>query len=191
MATAGTLAIDPKAGTHFTEKIFVTPHACDEATKDFGVERKLAPMFVMDNLRKAAYVSMVVNEDGRPSRLFAYRRMAIVVAPDTATVITVYPRHNANPAVLESVQKVLLRALKAAERKEKLAEKRITVEKAKLNVERAECDLRKAITQSLSVIDVMVAKINAIDSCVAALDRELLEVKREKTNLANSIVPFI
>ncbi len=51
------LVIDPKAGTHFNAlKIFVTPHACDEATKDFGVERTKAAAYVMTQLKKASYI---------------------------------------------------------------------------------------------------------------------------------------
>lgn len=186
-----TIALDPKAGTHFTGKIFVTPHACDEAAKDFGVDRAKAPIYVMDNLRKAAFISNIVNEDGRPGRLFGYKRMAFVVAPETDTVITVYPRHNVNQALSDSVKKLLTGALKSADRKEKVAEKRISIAKAQLNVERAECELRRAKSQSITVIDAMITRVNDIDAEIIALDRELLEIKREKTNLANSIVVFV
>lgn len=186
-----TTAIDPNAGTHFTGKIFVTPHALDEATKDFGVERAKAPMFVMDNLRKAAFISNIVNEDGRPARLFGYRRMAMVVAPESATVITVYPRHNSNPTLLESVQRVLVRALKAANRKERVAEKRITVAIAQLNVERAECELRKVRSNSISLIAALTERQTEIARTINEMERKLLEIKRETTNLANSVIVFV
>ncbi|GAA0840631.1 hypothetical protein GCM10008915_36580 [Bifidobacterium pullorum subsp. gallinarum] len=185
------IVIDPKAGTHFTGKIFVTPHALDEATKDFGIERSKAPVFVMDNLRKASFVSMIVNEDGRPARLFGYKRMAFVVAPETDTVITVYPRHSVNQTLSAAVLKLLQRTLKSAERKEKTADKRTAIAKAELNVERASCELRKARSNSLTIIDAMNTRINEIDAELTRLDRELLEIKREKTNLANSLVVFI
>ncbi|WP_337102384.1 hypothetical protein [Paenibacillus sp. YIM B09110] len=184
-------AIDPKAGTHFTGKIFVTPHALDEAVKDFGVERAKAPMYVMDHLRKAAFISNIVNEDGRPGRLFGYRRMAFVVAPESDTVITVYPRHNSNPTLMESVQRVLIRALKAATRKEHAAEKRIKVAIAQLNVESAECELRKVRSNSISLIASLTERQAEIGRSINEMERELLEIKRETTNLANSVIVFV
>lgn len=186
-----TTLIDPKAGAHFTGKIFVTPHACDEAAKDFGVDRSKAPMYVMDQLRRASFIADIVNEDGRPSRLFGYKRMAIVVAPDTATVITVYPRHQANSGVSETVQKALLRALKSANRKEKLAEKRINIAIAQLNVELANCELKKARSESLNVIGAMKQRQADVRRAISELERELLAIKREKTTLANDIVMYL
>lgn len=32
--------VDPKAGTHFTGKIFVSPHACDRAVEHFGIRAR-------------------------------------------------------------------------------------------------------------------------------------------------------
>ncbi|ANY67692.1 hypothetical protein BBD42_15375 [Paenibacillus sp. BIHB 4019] len=184
-------AIDPAAGTHFTGKIFVTPHALDEAVKDFGVERAKAPMYVMDNLRRAAFIAHIVNEDGRPSRLFGYRRMAFVVAPDTATVITVYPRHNVNPTLAESVQRVLIRSLKAAARKERAESKRTAVAIATLNVEYAECELRKVRSNSVKTIESMTVRQTEIKREINVMERDLLELRRENTNLANSIIVYL
>jgi hypothetical protein len=185
--------IDPLAGTHFPmpTKIFVTPHACIEATKDFGVDRAQSPMFVMDYLRKAAFIAHIVNEDGRPARLFGFKRMSIVVAPDAATVITVYPRTHAVDEVAAPVQRILVRALKAANRKEHAAERRINVSVAHLNVEKAACELRAARSNSVTVIAAMTDRVTEISGEIAQLQRELFEIKREKTALANSVVMYV
>jgi hypothetical protein len=186
-----TTLLDPQAGTHFTGKIFVTPHACDEAVKDFGCERSVAPMFVMDYLRKAAFIAHIVNEDGRPARLFGYKRMSIVVSPDAPTVITVYPRTHAVDELQAPVQRIIIRALKAANRKERTAERRINVDVAQLNVEKAACELRLARSNSVTVIAAMADRVTEINGEIAQLQRELFEIKREKTALANSVVMYV
>jgi hypothetical protein len=185
-------AIDKAAGTHFSaDKIFVTPHACDEAAKDFGVSRDRAPQFVMAQLRKATFIDNVIGDDGNPGRLFGYQRMAIVVAPDVPTVITVYPRHVPSSAIRDPIEKVLYRALTAAKRKEAREIKRINVEIAQLGIERAQCSLRKAKSSSRKVCAVMDVRIAEIDAALRNYAQELYEVRREKSNLAKGIVAYV
>jgi hypothetical protein len=186
-----TCAIDPKAGTHFTGKVSVTQHAIDRAVEHFRIDRSQANNFIIDNLRKAAFVDTVFEDDGRVTRMFGYKRMVFVLDVAEDVVITVFPQHQANASVLDPVQKVLIRALKAAQRKEKAEEKRITVAKAQLAIRRAECEIRKAKTESVKVRALMDAEIAEINAEIAKLDRELAEVKREKKNLCKSIVAYL
>lgn len=186
------VAIDPKAGTHFIGKIFVTPHALDRAVEHFGVERSKAPMYVMDMLRKASLVSAhVVDEDGRPARMFAYRRTVFIVALTEQTVMTLYPQHKAAEVLRNPIERIIQRAVSAAERKEKREMKRINVRKAELSVERAQLCLRQAKSESERVVAEMGARIGLIDSEMARLERELLEIQREKTNLMKSVVAYV
>lgn len=185
-------AIDPQAGTHFIGKIFVTPHALDRAVEYFGVERSKAPMYVMDMLRKATLISAhVVDEDGRPARMFAYRRTAFIVALAEQTVLTLYPQHLSAETLRSPIERIIQRAVSAAERKEKRELKRIAVRKAELSVDRAQLDLRRAKSESARVIAEMAAKIAGIDAEAARLERELLEIQREKTNLMKSVVAYV
>lgn len=184
--------IDPQAGTHFTGKIFVVPHALDRTVEHFGVERGLAPMWVMDRLRKAALIDAnAVAEDGKSFRLFAYRRIAFAVAQNEDTVITLYPQENADTSVVDGVQKVLARVLKAAQRKETRETKRLNICKAELTVERAECELRRLKTGSVNVVAAMDERIRDIDVELAHIRAEVYEVKREKTSLAKGICAYI
>jgi hypothetical protein len=184
--------VDPKAGTHFTGKIFVVPHACDRAVEYFGVDRARAPMHVMDLVRKSSLIDPdVIGEDGNNARLFAYKRTAFVVAKDSDTVITLYLQELAPMSVLDGVQKVLARALKAAQRKESREVKRLTVRKAELTVERAECELRRLKTGSITVEAVQSHRLSEIDAEINEIVREIFEVKREKSTLAKGICSFI
>lgn len=185
------ILLDPNAGGHFKANINVLPHACERAVEHFRVDRREASRFITENLRKSSFVSYITHEDGRLQRLFGFNRIAFVVDAADDTVITVYPQHQANAAVLEPVHKVLIRALKAADRKEKAEERRIKVEKAQLAIKRAECELRIARTSSRKVTVTMRAEIEDIDAKSAELGRQLTEIKREKKNLAKSIVAFI
>lgn len=185
-------AIDPKAGTHFIGKIFVTPHALDRATEHFGIDRSKAPMHVMDLLRKAALVSgHVIAEDGNPARMFAYKRVAFIVHLTESTVYTLYPQHMACETVRNPIERVIQRAIKAAERTEQREVKRITVRKAELAIERAGCEIRRAKSESVRVIADMTDKIAVIDVEMTRLDRELIGVRREKTNVMKSCVAYV
>lgn len=185
-------AIDPQAGTHFIGKIFVTPHALDRAVEHFGIDRSKAPMYVMDMLRKATLISAhVVDEDGKPARMFAYRRTAFIVALTEQTVLTLYPQHLGAETIRNPIERIIQRAVSAAERKEKRETKRINIRKAELSVERAQLELRRAKSESERVVTEMSAKIAGIDAEMARLDRELLVIQREKTNLMKSVVAYV
>lgn len=186
------MILDPLAGTHFTGKIFVKPHALDRATEHFGVERGQAPMWVMDRLRKAALVDPdVIAEDGNRGRLFAHKRIAFIVAPGEDTVITLYPQATAPAPIIDGVQKVLAAALKTAQRKEAREIKRLNVKKAELAVERAECELRRLKTNSLNVMTAMGERMCEIDVDYTLIDALIYEVKREKSTLAKGLCAFI
>ncbi|KAA8750184.1 hypothetical protein [Paenibacillus sp. UASWS1643] len=185
-------AIDPKAGTHFVGKIFVRPHACDRAVEHFGVERSKAPMYVMDLLRKSSLVSEhVVDEDGNPGRMFSYKRTVFIVHPTEDTVFTLYPQHKAHESVRNPIERIILRAMKAAERKEKREIKRINVRMAEITVERAQAELRRVKSESARIVAEMTARIAEIDSELKALEREILLVQREKTNVMKSVVAYV
>lgn len=184
--------IDPKAGTHFVGKIFVKPHACDRAVEHFGVERSRAPMYVMDILRKASLVSNhVVDEEGNPGRMFSYRSTTLIVHPTEDTVITLYPQHQAHESVRNPIERIILRAVKAAERKEKREVKRLNVRRAELMLERAQVELRRVKSESSRIVAEMTARINEIDSELKALEREILLVQREKTNIMKSVAAYV
>lgn len=184
--------IDPKAGTHFVGKIFVSPHACDRATEHFGVDRAKAPMYVMDNLRKATLVSAhVIDEEGKPARMFAYKRTVYIVHPTDSTVYTLYPQHKANEIVRNPIERIIQRAINSAERKEKREVKRISIRKAELSVERAQAELRRAKSESGRVVSEMAARIAEIDKEIRALDTEMINVQREKTNVMKSVVAYV
>jgi hypothetical protein len=186
------IAIDPKAGTHFTGKIFVTPHACDRATEHFGIDRSKAPMFVMDILRKAALIDPdVIDDNGNSARMFAHNRVVLIVSPTESTVITIHPQSQANEVVRSPIERIIQRAIKAAQRKEVRETKRITVRKAELMVERANCELRQAKSESVKVIADMNAKITEIDIEIAKLERELFDIKREKKTIMKSVAAYV
>lgn len=186
------IAIDPKAGTHFIGKIFVKPHALDRAVEHFGVDRSEAPMWTMGRLRKASLISThVIDEFGNPARMFGYQRIVFIVHPTEQTVITLYPQHKANENVRNPIERLIQRAMRAAERKEQRETKRINIAKAELAIQRAGYELRRAKSDSLSVIADMTDKITQIDAQINEYNVELFEIQREKTNTMKSVVAYI
>ena len=185
-------AIDPKAGTHFTGKIFVTPHALDRAVEHFGISRGDAPAWVMERLRKAALIDPdVIDDNGNSARMFTYNRTIFIVAADTSTVITLHPQQAASDSVRSPIERILQRAVKAAQRKEARETKRISIEIAELTVQRANYELRRAKSESLKVIADMNTKIQDIDRDVAKLQRELFEIRREKKTIMKSVSVYV
>ncbi|NHN31179.1 hypothetical protein [Paenibacillus agricola] len=186
------IAIDPKAGSHFTGKIFVVPHACDRAVEHFGVDRGQAPMYVMDMVRRASLIdSSVIGEDGVSRRLFAYKRTAFIVAINEDAVITLYPQESSAQSISDDVTRVLIKALRGAQRKEARELHAISVRKAELAVERAECELRKLKTRSITVAESMANRIAEIDAEITQLNVAAFEVKRTKSTLAKGIANYV
>lgn len=186
------VAIDPKAGTHFPGKIFVTPHALDRAVKHFGINRSQAPAFVMDMLRKSSLVDPdVIDDEGNSGRMFAYNRTVFIVDPAEATVITVHPQHQASESLRNPIERIIQRAIKSAQNKEKRETKRINVRKAELAIERGTYELRLAKSDSVRIISDMTDKIADIDLEVQRLDRELFELRREKKTLMKSVAAYV
>lgn len=184
--------IDPKAGTHFIGKIFVVPHALDRVTEHFDVERSAAPAWVMDRLRKASLVDPdVIGEDGTARRLFVYQRIAFIVAQHEDTVVTVYQQEKAPEDVRNNVGKVLMRALKAAQRTEKRELRRLTIEKAEVNVKRAELELRRLKTNLLSLQRKIDEELSLLAYELKRIDSDIFAVKREKSSLAKGICAYM
>jgi len=186
--------IDPKAGTHFPmpTKIFVTPHALDEAVKDFGIERSKAPMHVMDLLRKSALIDpYIVGDDGNPVRLFAYKRQAFIVSLDSDTVVTTYRRDSAADLIRNAVEPVLRRVLRAAQREEAAELKRLAVMKAELSVRRAECELAQLLTKRPTKARSLLEEITQIDAEITQINTEMVSARQRKSTLAKGICAYV
>lgn len=187
-----TLAIDPLAGTHFIgKKIEFSTHAIKAAIDRFKVAEKDAASFIALNLRKASFVDVVTSDDGEQRRLFAFQRIAFIVALNEDVVVTLYPNHSASETVRRPLEKAAAKILAAAQRTEKRECKRIAVAIAELNVKRAETLLRKTKTTSRRVEIAADTAIAAIDEEVAGLERKMIEIKREKTSLVKGLVAYL
>jgi hypothetical protein len=175
----------------FTGKISVSQHAIDEAASDFRVDRSVAEDWIRSNLRKAAFVSDIISEGGKPCRLFGFQRIAFILADTADFVITVYPRRAVLSGLQSKVQALVLRELRKAERKERSIERKVLVTKAELTVERAQCKYRMTVTPSKAVVRTNTARIAEITAVMAELDRELFDAKKEKSALAKSLVAYL
>lgn len=172
-------------------KITVSKHAIDRAVQHFRVDRRVAEDWVRSQFRKATYISDIISDDGKPTRLFAFNRIAFAVADAADFIMTIYPQHHAVTEISQKVRKVIERELRNAERKERSVARRVSVAKAKLAVERAECEYRMTVTPSQAVIAANTARIAQIDEEIAELDRELDEAKRAKSSVAKSLVAYV
>lgn len=187
------MILDPRAGTHFTGKIFVTPHALERAVEHFGIERGRAPMHVMDLLRKSALIdAQMTGEDGATHRLFAYKRIAFIVAAAEDTVITLYPQEaTTNATITDNVAKVLMKVLRAAQRTEKRELHRLAIRKAELNVQRAELELRIVYANMNVVKRKLNEELAQVKAEINAVDAAAFDVKREKSTLAKGLCAYI
>ncbi|MFD1267549.1 hypothetical protein ACFQ3Y_08950 [Paenibacillus motobuensis] len=175
----------------FTGKIRVSQHAIDRAIERIGVAPDKAEQFIRDNAKKAEFVSMITTEDGRISRLFAYRRVAYIMPPDVDLVVTVYELHYAPSALQQRVETLVKRELAKAAQREQAIERRVRVEKLRLSVEAAQCRYKMAVTPSKRVIHANEKRLEEIDTIVAGLDAELNEARREKTTIAKGLVAYL
>jgi len=175
----------------FTGKIRVTQHAIDRAVERLGAERASAEQTIRDNMKKATFVSYILNEEGRHNRLFTYQRVAYILAADIDLVVTLFKQHYAPAAITQQVRKVLDRELAKAVRKEKAAERRVAVAKAKLDVEAAQCRYKMTVTPSKAVIATNTERLAQIDVRLTALDGELTAARRAKSDIARGMVPFM
>lgn len=172
-------------------KVIVSAHACDEAVKTFRVPRTTADEWIRHKLRQARFIANIISKEGKPSRLFGYQRIAFILADTEEYVITVYDQNSPDNRLHSKVEAFVLRALKAAERKERAMERRVRIEKARLAVEIAQCRYKMEVTPSAAVVRTNTARIAQFDAKMAELDRELFEAKREKSSLAKSIVAYL
>ena len=172
------------------ENIEVTDHAADEATKDFGVERHKAKRWVADKLRKATFVGASCSNSGEPARLFAYRRMAIVVAETEDKVITVYPRNEADEDMRAKVERVVLREVRAKEREAKRQVTEIERQKADLMIEAAQIYRKLVDARTKAAKAKLQAQIDSIDEKIAKLNEMILEIKQDAARVAKSAVAF-
>ncbi len=188
-----TAIFDPSAGEHFRgRKITVTPHAIRRAVDHFGVKQEAAALYVVNRVLKSTLVdSNVLSDDGNPGRLFAHQGVAYVIAPDSDTVITLYPQTLAPEELRESVEKTLIRELRKAQRKEAAEIKRLSIAKAELAVERAEAELRKLKTNSKRVFEKLTDRIAEIDVEITGINESIRRVTREKTTFAKGVCAFV
>jgi hypothetical protein len=175
----------------FTGKIGISKHAIDEAVKDFRIDRKDAEEWIRSNLRKSRFISDIISQEGRPSRLYAYQRVALILADSEDFVFTVYPQNTPDSRLHSKVETLILRELRKAERIERAAIRRASVEKARLAVEKARCELAMTVTPSKSVIAANTAKIAQINESISQLDRQVLEAKRTKSSIAKALAAYL
>lgn len=175
----------------FAGKITVSRHAIDEAVKDFRVDRKDAEEWVRANLRKSRFISDIISPEGRPSRVFAYHRIAFILDRAEDVVITVYPQNSPDSRLHAKVETLIMRELRNAERTERAAIRSAAVEKARLAIEKARCEYAMTVTPSKAVIAANTRKITEIDELITQLDRQVLESKRAKSSVAKALAAYL
>lgn len=159
--------------TRTTGKISVSQHAIDRAIQHFRVDRRVAEDWVRSQFRKAAFVSEILSEDGRPTLLYAFNRIAFAVGVTDNVIATVYPQNYAVTELATKVHRLISRELRKAEQTVRGVERRVSVAKAKLAVERAKCEYNMMITPSKAVIAANSLRLTEIDEELAKLDAEL------------------
>lgn len=172
------------------ENIEVTDHAADEATKDFGVERHKAKRWIADKLRKSTFIALSCGVNGEPGRIFAYRRMSIVVSPNEDKVITVYAQNTADEKMREKIQRVALREVRAKEREAKRQIAEIERQKADLIVEAAQANRKLIDARTKAAKAKLQAVIAEADEKITKLNEMIFEIKQDAARVVKSAVAF-
>lgn len=169
-----------------------TKHAVEEVKKElfreYGnkVDTTTAAAFIKDNMRKATYISEIMNDKGKIDRLYAYRRYCFVLDRRDDCVITVYKRDNVHEDVRQVVQELLFKKLRELEQLEAL-----------LVEQRLEADIRlQIITQFNQYFGDFSKSLDVIDELLAwdelkAIDHKLYEFRLEKAKIAKGIAAHI
>ncbi|WP_028559815.1 hypothetical protein [Paenibacillus pinihumi] len=176
---------------NFTGKVTVSQHAVDRVIERFGVEKTKAEQWVRDNVKKSRYVSTVLGEDGSLVRLFTFQRVAYLLNIEVDRVVTVYSRHYAPSDLSQRVRKLIMSELTKFERKEAVTERAVNVEKAKLAIEVAKCNYRMLVTPSKAVLRANTSRVRELSERIAELDRQLAAVRKEKSEIAKGLIPYL
>jgi hypothetical protein len=172
-------------------KISASKHAIDRAVERFRVNPSESSQWIKDNVELSTFVANIVGEDGRTVRLYAHKRAAFILADTTDFVLTVYAQHSVEHGLRAKVRSLIERELRLAEKAEKSATHLANVERAKLEIEIAQCNYRMYVTPSRAVVAMNVKRLEHISDEIAVINARLLEVKRQKSEIARSIVAYI
>lgn len=168
----------------------VCQHAVDRAIDRFGIKHNVAEDWVRNNLKKAKFIAITLNDKGQTTRLYAHNRIGFVLAAEENIVITLYSP-NVPPTMYEKVSKMVERELAKLETNERKVTRRNTIMKAELNVEIAEHKLRLMRARAESTKMAINARLAAIEERIAELDAEIVEAKRAKTIIAKGAAAYL
>jgi len=185
--------IDPKAGTHFPGKIYVTQHALDRAVEHFKAPRNKASDFIIERLRKAALIdNNFTGDNGRVVRLFTCEGIAFILDANEATVITLYPERTQRQEMLtKAVGAAVRRVIKSAQRTEATELKRLTKLRADVNLELATVEHGIAHGSGKATIRKLTEKAAELRAEIERIDNEIVTTKRAKATVLKNVCAYV
>lgn len=169
--------------------VFVTPHAVEEARKDFGLlgfPDASVRSYVEENLRKSTFITETASEkDGKIKidRLFSYNRMIFILDRYDDVVITCYVRHDACKDIRSKVRELLMRELQQLEDTQATIENEIVSK-----------DMERAILEGIAEA----TKDSRIRYAVYEMDRDIERLRSEldhhrldKSRVAKGIATYM
>lgn len=171
----------------------ITHHAKERAKKRFGLSYNQAESFIDENLRKATYVGVIMQDNGKEARLFGYGRIAILLDIDKDVVITVYRQQpiQVEKSLRKAVDKAIAAELSKMERRVDRKAHAIERTKADLHREISERMDERLRTKSTAKKLALTAYINALQAHFTLLDGDYTEVLREQSKLRKGVVAYV
>jgi hypothetical protein len=169
--------------------VAVTKHAIERAAQRFNVRMNAAEDWIKARFKGAEFISNTILEDGKEGRLFAKGGVAFVLNAVEDIVITVYKPFNY--AVADKVRYTVQRELAKAQRKAHNVERANLIKIAELEVEIASRQLNCLKARSPKIRAIIQKKIEDLNAQVDALNDEIINAKREMTNIAKGVAAYL
>lgn len=187
--TSNNLKISFKKPTKVTG-LKVTEHATNRIHERFKVSKHKAKAWAVEKLRKAEYISNILDDNLREGRLFTAEGISFVLDLHEDTLVTVYiPVKNERMA--EKVRKIFMKDLEKATKNEERTLKRNTTAIEELKIEYHQTKLKSLRARKPSLINEYSQRLDAINREIHKLEDEINKSRLEKSYIAKGLVAYL
>jgi len=171
-----------------TKGLAVSNHAHKRAVERFGV--KDPQNWVRQKMEHAKYMDEVIDEKGKPGRLFACNGVNLDLALDNPVVTTVMIPQACRKSK-RSIERLARKEIDKAEKDEVRAIRRAEVLRGEIEMELGELRIKLARSRSFPKQLSYKGRIKALEMRLADLPEEQTEAKRQKTRIVRGFAAFV
>lgn len=165
---------------------FITPHARQRASQRFNVAKHKAIMWTKHKAESAKFVSEIIDDNGKPGRLFVSNGVGLVADLTENIVITVM-KPNRHGQTTRKLHRFASKEISLAEREEAKAIRKLTQLQAELEIEIGELRMRLSRARSTPKKLAIQGRMKALKMRLDELPAEVHAIKRERVRKVNAL----